>query len=298
MSAISTEVARQENGPAGMVMQYGSDFADVLPSHIKKEAWLRLAVGVLRRDKNVARIAQNNPGSFMQALLDCARLGHEPATENYYLVPFGNEIQGIEGYRGVIERIYRAGAVTSVKAELVYSNDRFVWNPNTMDRPLHEVDWFSDRGEVLGAYSYAVMREGGISRVIVINQQYIAKVRKESKGSGSATSPWQKWPEAMILKTVCRRLEAFVPTSSEYMRERLRAVRDVQAETDALQSTSQVAVPDHGGFPQPSDDVVDAEIIHDDDAPALPGDQSDDPWAADPNADPDADPVTGEVVGS
>lgn len=252
---VGTAVEKRQTGPGAMIEQYRGDFAAVLPSHIKAATWVRLAQGVLRRDQNLARIAQQNPGSLMQALLEAARLGHEPGTNAFYLVPFGSEIQGIEGYRGIVERIYRAGAVSAVKAEIVYANDRFEWRPNEMEKPVHEFDPFDeDRGEIRGAYAYCVMRDGSTSRVVTINKNYIEKVRKESRGSDRATSPWQKWPDAMVLKTVTRRLEAWVPTSAEYMREQLRAIRDVQSEptgTTTLPVTT----------PKPDERVVDAEVI-------------------------------------
>lgn len=226
----STAVAKRDEGAGAMIEQYRSDFATVLPSHVRPDTWVRLAQGALRRDKNLARVAQGNPASLMQALLEAARLGHEPGSPEFYLVPFGNEVQGIEGYRGIVERIYRAGAVSTVKAEVVYEHDQFEWSPTTMDKPVHEFDPFADRGKIRGAYAYCAMRDGTTSRVVVINQTYIDKVKKESRGSNSNSSPWQKWPEAMILKTVVRRLEAWVPTSNEYLKEQLRAVRDVQAE--------------------------------------------------------------------
>lgn len=262
---VSQAIAKRDTGPGALVAQYAPDFTTVLPSHVKPETWVRLAQGLLRRDKNLARIATANPGSLMQALMECARLGHEPGTEAFYLVPMGNEIEGWEGYRGVVERMYRAGAVVSVKAELVRENDVFEYDPAEMPRPHHKVDWFGDRGEIIGAYSYAEMAGGGTSRVVIIDKTYIAKVRAQSKGSNSSSSPWVKWEESMVLKTVIHRLEPFVPTSSEYLRDRLRAVRDVSAEPAPVGQAiaplpAPMTVPD---LPADDDAVVDAEILDD-----------------------------------
>lgn len=257
---VTGAVAKRETGPGAIIRQYSADFTQVLPSHINETAWIRLAQGVLRRDKNLASIAARNPGSLMQALLECARLGHEPGTESFYLIPMGNEIEGWEGYRGVVERMYRAGAVISVKAELVKENDHFRYQPH-MSIPEHDVDWFGDRGATVGAYSYAEMLGGATSRVVVINREYIAKVRAMSKGSDKATSPWVKWEDQMILKTVLHRLEPFVPTSSEYIREKLRAARDVATESpvpaapvDVSQLQEMPAANDPG-------EPVDAEVV-------------------------------------
>lgn len=271
---VTNAVAVRDNSPQGLIEQYRNDFSTVLPTHVKASTWVRLAQGVLRRDKNLAQVATRNPGSFMAALLECARLGHEPGTESFYLVPFGNEVQGIEGYRGVVERIYRAGAIKAVQAEVVFSNDEFIWTPGKVDRraeprwdgpmvtPHLEADWFGDRGEIKGAYAYGTFLDGTPSRVVVINQTYIDKVKKESRGSNNASSPWVKWREQMVLKTVARRLEPWVPTSTEWRREQLRAVQEVAGENAplALQPTP---------FPQPNatderdDEVIDGEFVDD-----------------------------------
>lgn len=241
-SPIGNAIATRDNGPEAIVRQHKEDLTLVLPSHVKGETWMRLAYGVLRSNKQLLQVATRNPGSLMAALQDCARLGHEPGGKSFYFVPFGNEIQGLEGYRGVVERIYRAGAVKVVHAEVVYAKDEFVWAPGTADTqqplrwegpqlvPFHRADWFSDRGDVKGAFSYGIFQDGTPSRVVIINRDYIDKVRKESKGSNSPTSPWVKWFDQMVLKTVAHRLEPWVPTSTEWRKEQLRAAHEVAAE--------------------------------------------------------------------
>lgn len=212
-----------------LITRYGDQFATVLPTHLKREQFVRLAIGALRRNPQLKQVADRNPASMMQALLECARLGHEPGTEAFYLVPFGNEVQGIEGYRGVVERMYRGGKVSAVKAEIVYENDHFEFHPG-MDFPDHRPVYFGDRGEIIGAYSYARFTDGTYSRVTVIDKPYIDRVKAESRGSNSKSSPWVKWYDAMVLKTAAKRLEPWVPTSTEWIRDQYRAVAEVQAE--------------------------------------------------------------------
>lgn len=253
---VTNAVAKRDNGPQALIQQYRGDFSAVLPDHIKPDTWVRLAQGVLRRDRALAQVAQRNPASFMSALLECARLGHEPATSAFYLVAFGNEVQGIEGYRGIVQRIYRAGAVTSVKAEIVYTNDEFRYDPS-MARPIHESDWFGDRGEVRGVYAYAEMLGGGTSRVAMANRGYIEKVRKESRGSNNASSPWQKWYDQMVLKTGVRRLEPWVPTSTSYLKLGGGAPAAAAIEPPRSEPHEPVDVSHLGDGEQ----VVDAEIV-------------------------------------
>lgn len=228
---ISQAVEKREQGPGVMVAQYAESFQQVLPSHIKPETFVRLSQGILRRDEKLLAAATRNPNSLFASLLECARLGHEPGTDAFALVPVGGEVQGWEQYQGVIERIYRAGAVRSVKAEVVRKNDPYRFKRATMRVPDHDPDDFASeavRGPLVGVYAYAEMVDGSFSRVVVMSKDTVMKHRAMSKNAGGADSPWKKWEESMWLKCAVHELEKWVPTSSEYRREQLRAAAEMR----------------------------------------------------------------------
>ncbi len=250
--AVSNAVALRENGPSTIIEEYGSELALVMPSHVKPELWVQVAIGAVNRDEKLVKAARNNPAALMSALMEAARKGLEPGTEQYYLTPRWNgkkkceEIKGMTGYQGEVEMIYRAGAVSSVIIEVVREDDlnggRFLWAPGKIDtqnpprwrgemtRPFHEPNWFGNRGELIGVYAYAVMKDGAISEVVMLNREEVMEAKAQNKDSDGEHSPWQKWEKAMWLKTAAHRLAKWVPTSAEYRREELRAQADVAAE--------------------------------------------------------------------
>lgn len=293
MTATTTSqaLATVDKTPRALVKKYEASFAAVLPSHIAKpETWVRLAQGALKkgkRDPKTGRTdleiaAQNNPDVFLAALLDCARQGLEPGTEQYYLTPrrvkvkgtngrdnYQTEILGIVGYQGYIELMYRAGAVSSVTAECVYANDQFAYQPGRDEIPAHEIDWDSDnRGELRLVYAFAKMKDGAYSKVVVLNKTAIARIQEKSQGSDSEYSPWRTNPDSMWLKSAVRQLRKWVPTSSEYIREQLRAVRDVANEAPGGGMPVSPGLDDIPPAPAEyeDDEVVEAEIVED--APA------------------------------
>lgn len=276
---VTGAVAKRDTGPGAMVQQYSGDFRAVLPSHIKPEQWVRLAQGALKKGKKqggrteLEIAAANNPGVFLASLLDAARLGLEPGTEQYYLTPRKvkgqYEILGIVGYQGLIELMYRAGAISSVVAEVVYTGDVFEYQPGVDERPRHQIDWDAeDRGQLRLVYAYAIMKDGATSKVVVMNRAAIQKIKATSQGADSSYSPWQTSEPAMWLKSAVRQLAKWVPTSAEFMREQLRAVRDVASEPAA---TAPFAPPG-AQLPEdvvdvshlPVESVFDAEIIESD----------------------------------
>lgn len=229
--AAGAQIAKRDNSPAALIKQYSSDFTTVLPSHVKPDTWVRLAQGALKKGKrqqdgrtDLETAAANNPGVFLAAVMDAARLGLEPGTEQFYLTPRkvkGRlEVLGIVGYQGHIELMYRAGAVASVVAECVYENDEFDYQPGRDQVPHHRINWDSeDRGRLRLVYAYAHMTNGAVSKVVVLNRAQIGEIKKSSQGSDSDFSPWQRHEAAMWLKSAVRQLQKWVPTSAEYRTE-------------------------------------------------------------------------------
>src|SRR6266496_3976960 len=157
---VSSAVATRDRSDqlVSWVRNWQADIAMAAAAHVKPSAVIRVTQGALRRNPKLLDAAIANPQSLLYALLDCARLGHEPDTDDYYLVPFGNEVTGIEGYKGIIERMFRAGGVSSVVAQVVRQRDRYASRGENTP-PLHEYDDFAsadDRGPMRGAYAYAI----------------------------------------------------------------------------------------------------------------------------------------------
>ncbi len=268
-TTVSQAVARKDEGPGALIARYSPSFAAVLPSHIKPDAWVRLAQYGLRKGRRLTdgpqrgmfeleAAAANNPGVFLAALLDAARLGLEPATEQYYLTPRkvkGKlEVLGIVGYQGHIELIYRAGAVSSVVAEVVREHDDYRYQRGVDDVPVHRFPPFArdaDRGRLIGVYAYARMKDGAVSRVVELSQDDIDRVKRSSPDAAGEHSPWVNHETAMWLKASVRQLQKWVPTSAEYRREQMRA---------AVEYTK---VAGHGppARDEPDSDVVDGDVV-------------------------------------
>lgn len=230
------------------------DIAMAAATHIRPSAIIRVTQGALRRDEKLARAAVANPQSLLYALLECARLGHEPDTDDYYLVPFGSEVTGIEGYKGIIERMYRAQGVTSVVAQVVRQRDRYRSRGENTP-PDHEFDDFAspaDRGPMRGAYAYATLAGGRCSQVIRMGEAEINQHKAASRGADKPDSPWQRWPEAMWKKTVLRALEPYVPTSTEYRDANRMARPDLPASVA-------LGLAANGNAAEPA--VIDGEIV-------------------------------------
>lgn len=248
---------RTDPKSVAIAKQYQTQFADVLPDHIEAKGFVGSAIAVLRKDPDLLKAAENSPTSFVNALMHCASLGHVPGDKTYYLTRRWNgktkreEIVGLEGYRGVIERMYRSGAVASVIVREVCEGDTFSFTEGVDDKPIHHVDWFgADRGEIVGVYAYAILAGGAVSRVAVLNRKDIEDAKARSDAGKKDVGPWHTDFRAMVWKTAAHRLEPWVPTSAEYRREQLRASVAAENLRKVDPTTGEVL-----------DDVVDAELV-------------------------------------
>jgi recombination protein RecT len=215
--------------------------------------------------------AQNNPAAFLSALLDAARQGLEPGTEQYYLTP--RKVKGQPGdprhprlpglHRADVPRRRRR----SVVAEVVYGRSDTVPLPpqaGTSGRST-SIDW----APKTAAKSAAGLRLRGHE-----GRRHLPRHRAEPgahrpdqgisrAGVGLGVLAVAEVEAAMWLKSAVRQLQKWVPTSAEYIREQLRAAADAhrQADTPAPQMPSVEVEPDY----------VDGEVVdvqHDE--PAAP----------------------------
>lgn len=261
--------------------RYADDITAVAPRHVPPQAFLGLAAAYVRRSPDLRNAAAVNPGSLVLALRECAALGHLPMPKTYALVAFrsknapgGWQIQGIESYHGVVDRMFRAGGVRAVHCEVVREHDPVArFQRGRMALPLHEYDEFAtpaERGALKAVYAWAELQSGALSAVAWLNRYAVARRRASShanadrfwgRGFDVATEVRELLPEgegpnteAMWRKSALLELETWVPTSAEYRWE-------------VAQSTAARDLPTRDGYqePLPEQDqlagTVDAEVV-------------------------------------
>ena len=158
--SVRNAVAQRQQSRARSLWRsrYQTDLAQVLPAHIESKAFVGSAIGALRKNPALMEAAENAPGAFMDALMECASLGHVPGGKEFYLTVRRSKhhdgkpiIAGLEGYRGVIERMYRSGAVASVIVREVCEGDTFRFVEGVDEVPQHTRRLVRRRPEQPGA---------------------------------------------------------------------------------------------------------------------------------------------------
>lgn len=224
------------------------EFANLLPDTVDADTFVGLAAAAMFKNADLAMAALNRPESLIIALRDCARLGHEPGTDEYALTVRNGGVMGIEQYQGVIARMFNAGSVQAVHAEVVTKQERL--ERRDPQPPLHHVpndDWLERDIRVdnlKGVYAYAILDGGVCSRVVVMGRQQVMSHREKA----ATKAIWDGlFGVSMWLKTATHELEKWVPTSASYRKERARA----DAEMARLLNQTPQSVPATLGEPTP-----------------------------------------------
>lgn len=206
-----------------------------------------------------------DPDSVKHAVVNVALTGItlNPALKYAYLVPrkVKNELKCILdiSYMGMIKILTDAGAVKNVDAGVIYQNDRYDFRRGS-DPYFKHVPALSGRGEKIGAYAIAFLRDGGF-QFEILGREDIEKVRATSESykneEGRKYSPWETWEDEMWKKTVLKRLFKLLPKTN-FSDQLIAAIsHDYEAEI------SDVNVPKEDKYSGIFEDIQEATVVND-----------------------------------
>lgn len=165
------------------------------------------------------KLLEANRTSLFSACHDAAKDGLLPDGKESALVPFfdKNSGQAIVTYipmiGGILKKIRNSGELGAINSHEIHANDQFKYfidekGPHLM----HEPNFMGGRGDFIGAYALAIMKDGGIYLEVMTKEQ-IESIRKRSRGGESG--PWKTDYVEMAKKTVTRRLAKRLPSSTD-----------------------------------------------------------------------------------
>lgn len=194
--------------------QFRQQVAKSLPSHLKPDRFIRVALTTMMR---TPKLAQCDQASFFNALLTLSQLGIEPDGRRAHLIPFENrkrncvEVQLIIDYKGLAELAMRSGVVANLHADVVCESDVFDYDRGQIVQ--HKIDFRQPRGNPYAVYAICRFKDG-TEKAEVMSREEVEEVRKRSRAGNAG--PWvTDWAE-MAKKTVFRRLSKWLPLSAEF----------------------------------------------------------------------------------
>lgn len=217
MKNQNTAIQKKEIRPIDTVRndleKMKSQFAMALPKHVTPDRLLRVALTCIQ---NTPKLLECDKTSLYAAIMTCAQLGLEPdgVLGHAYLIPYGNKVQFIPGYKGLLALARNSGEVVSITAHEVREHDEFEYeyglNEVLSHKPAHD-----ERGEITCFYACAKFKDGG-HHFDVMSLQEVEDIRDNSQGYIAAKkwkkeSPWDTHFVEMGRKTLIRRIAKYLP---------------------------------------------------------------------------------------
>ncbi len=193
---------------------------------LNPERFTRVALTVIKQNNDLMRC---RPESLLGALMTSAQLGLEPGPlGEAYLVPYGDQVTFIPGYRGLIKLAWNSGQLRNISARVVHEADEFEYSyglhPDLVHRPAR-----GDRGGITDVYAAATLVEGG-AEFEVLDVGAVEAIRGRSRAS--KRGPWVTDWEAMARKTAVRQLAKWLPMAT-VMNRAIAAEGTVRTDLDA-----------------------------------------------------------------
>jgi recombination protein RecT len=219
----------------------GDQFKAALPQHITVERFKRTLLTAVQMTPDLLEADRR---TLFAAAMRSAQMGLLPDGREGAITAFFNKRAGVKQcqfmpmFAGILKLIRNSGELSSIDAILVHRADKFTYHPGVDLVPVHEPDWFGDRGEAIGVYAVAKMKDGS-AYVEIMNRKQIEQVRAVSRSADSG--PWRDWWEEMWRKSVIRRLAKRLPLSTDL--DGVLHDDDTEFPTESAAAPAQVAQP-------------------------------------------------------
>ena len=149
MNTPATTTAKRDIRALIQSDQVKQQLAMVLPKHLTPERMARVACTAILK---TPKLATCSPESLLQALMLCSQAGLEPDGRNAHLIPYGDQVQVIFDYKGLIALARRNG-IANIATDVVCENDAFEWNRSADGLHFkHQINWREPRGQMYAAF--------------------------------------------------------------------------------------------------------------------------------------------------
>jgi recombination protein RecT len=217
------------------------EFQNALPSHISAERFGRVALTAIQANPELLEVDRR---SVWKACMQAANDGLMPdGKEGAIVVRWdGRAKRKAAAWQpmiaGVRKKAVNAGQISTWDVHAVYANDEFEYELGD-DPFIRHKPALRKRGDLVAAYSIAVLKDGAKSREVMGIEEIYA-IRDEFSTAWQAfqagkikSTPWASAPGEMAKKTIGHRHAKVLPLSSD-IRDLLLKGDEIKADQTAL----------------------------------------------------------------
>ena len=197
-----------------------SSFEQSLPKGLSAEKFIRTATNAIQTHPQLDKLLQADRQSLytscQKAAIDGLMLdGREAALICFFDKNAGtSKAQYIPMTQGLVKLARNSGEIANIVAEVVYENDKFVYRIGLDEMPIHEPDWFGDRGKPIGVWAMVKLKSGEIIPRLLPKEKVMkiaSKTHNSSQYDPDKGSYFDEWWRKAAIKNVLK----YAPKSTE-----------------------------------------------------------------------------------
>ena len=198
------------------------EFARALPPHIPVERFMRVVTTAVQTSmtNNFTNLLECDRRSLWQAAMRAAQDGLLPDGREGAILKYGDKAQWLPMVYGIRKKARNSGEISTWDAHCVFKNDHFVLRLGDSPSIDHTYDLATPRGDLIGAYSVALLKDGSKSyEVMSIDEIRAIRDRSQAwaafKAGKIKMTPWSTDEAEMARKTVAKRHAKQLPSSAD-----------------------------------------------------------------------------------
>ncbi|WP_257264503.1 RecT family recombinase [Endozoicomonas sp. ONNA2] len=155
-----------------MIQQFEHDLVgqshaleSVLPPGLELRRFMRTVSNLLQTHAQSARLLAADRQSLFNACLKAAGDGLLLDGREAVLTVFHesksntDKVTYMPMVQGLVKLARNSSEISNIVSEVVYDKDEFIYRPGIDEHPLHQPDWFGERGKPIGAYAVVTTKD-------------------------------------------------------------------------------------------------------------------------------------------
>lgn len=190
-----------------------TEFKRALPPHVPVERFIRVVLTAVNNNPDLVKADRR---SLLIAATQCAQDGLLPDNREAAFVIYAGSAKYTPMVWGIVKKCRNSGELAEITSHVVHENDAFDYSFGDNEGITHKPLLKGNRGEPIGAYAIAKLKDGSIYREFMSAAEIMAVrdiSRAKDKGPWSGPFKLEMWR-----KTVLRRLGKRLPMSTDQER--------------------------------------------------------------------------------
>ena len=245
---------------------------DAIPEGVNSDRLKMNAMMAIMEDTKLMQEAVKQPAKIAQFVYNAVLQGLDLLNREAYILNYGGKLQMVLDYKAEkkLALQYSVKPIKQILSGVVKENDDHSFNDE--GHFTHKFSPFAtdkERGQVVGAYC-TIYYEDGTREDTFINNDEIKKVREVSPSASSSFSPWNKWTDSMINKTVIKKAMKNVYLNfenTEQQKAYIDSNKDMEFDNQrqSVKEVEEVEVFEfvEGDYNESPGEVIDAEVVID-----------------------------------